>query len=261
MRIAAGVEYLGSAYCGWQRLGHAPSVQECVEAALARVADESVNVVCAGRTDTGVHASGQVIHFDTGADRPEHGWLMGTNGHLPDDIALRWVRIMGDTAFHARFSARSRRYRYVILNRKGRPALLNQRAAWYRQTLDAGRMQEAAQALLGEQDFSSFRAAGCQARHAVREIHSLNITRAGDFIYLDIVANAFLHHMVRNITGSLLVIGRGEQPVGWMAELLAGRDRTVAGPTAPAAGLYFVHVEYPPEYSLPAGYCLPQFAL
>jgi len=255
------VEYLGSAYCGWQRLGHAPSVQACVEAALTRVAAEPVSVVCAGRTDTGVHAAGQVIHFDTAAERPEHGWLMGSNVHLPDDIALRWVKVLPDEAFHARFSARHRRYRYVILNRQGRPALLNQRAAWYRHALDVGRMQEAAQVLLGEHDFSSFRAAGCQARHAVRDIQALHISRDGDFIYLDIVANAFLHHMVRNITGSLLVVGKGEQPVAWIAELLAVRDRTLAGPTAPAAGLYFVHVDYPLEHGLPADYRLPQFAL
>ncbi len=260
IRLAAGVEYDGSAYCGWQRLGHAPSVQEEVERALSGIAAEPVSVVCAGRTDSGVHATGQIIHFDTTAERPLRGWLRGSNVRLPDGIALRWVQRVPEV-FHARFSARSRRYRYIIQNREARPALLNQRVAWNYHRLDTGRMHNAAQYLLGEHDFSSFRAAGCQANHALRELQSIAVSRQGDFIYMDVQANAFLHHMVRNIVGSLLLVGKGERPVEWLGELLALRDRTRAGATAPAAGLYLVHVEYPAEFDLPADYTLPEFVL
>jgi tRNA pseudouridine38-40 synthase len=260
MKFAACIEYDGSSFYGWQRLSHGPSVQESVEQALSKVADESISVVCAGRTDSGVHGIGQVIHFETTAQRPERGWLFGTNAHLPDGVAVRWVKPVA-ADFHARFSARSRRYRYVILNRAARPALLQKRVHWQYQHLDADAMHEAAQALIGEQDFSSFRAAGCQARHAVREVVSVAVQRVDDFIYVDIVANAFLHHMVRNIVGSLLKVGAGERPVAWMAELLALRDRTVAGMTAPAAGLYFVYVDYPEVFGLPDTYTLPAFRL
>lgn len=258
MKFAACIEYDGSPYCGWQRLGHAPTVQAEVERALSQVAAEPVTVVCAGRTDTGVHATGQIIHFETTAQRPLHGWLLGTNAHLPDSIALRWLQPVGE-GFHARFSAVARRYRYVILNRSARPALLQRRVCWQRQALDAAAMHEAAQVLVGEQDFSSFRAAGCQAAHAVRAVHEVSVCRERDYVYIDIVANAFLHHMVRNIVGSLLPIGSGERPVGWLAELLALRDRTQAGMTAPADGLYLVHVSYPPVWGLPCEYALPQF--
>lgn len=260
IRLAAGVEYDGSAYCGWQRLGHAPSVQEEVERALSSIAAEPVTVVCAGRTDSGVHATGQIIHFETTAVRPLRGWLRGTNIKLPDGIALRWIRPV-PVDFHARFSALSRRYRYVILNREARPALLHKRVAWNYHQLDAERMHVAAQYLLGENDFSSFRAAGCQANHALRELQSITVSRNGDCVYIDVQANAFLHHMVRNIVGSLLVVGKGDRSVEWMGELLALRDRTQAGATAPAAGLYFVHVVYPPEFDLPVDYVLPEFVL
>ena len=260
MKLAACVEYAGSAYCGWQRLSHANTVQGEVERAVSAVAAEPVSVVCAGRTDSGVHASGQIIHFETTAERPMRGWLFGSNVKLPDGIALRWVQPVAD-GFHARFSALSRRYRYVILNRIARPALLSRQVAWYHHALDAEAMHESAQVLLGEHDFSSFRASGCQASHARREIQSLQVSRVGDFIYIDIVANAFLHHMVRNIVGSLLTVGGGEQPVSWMAELLALQDRKRAGMTAPAEGLYFVYVEYPAHFGLPTTYVLPQFAL
>ncbi len=256
MKFAACIEYDGSPFYGWQRLAHAPTVQEHVEQALSRVAAEPISVVCAGRTDTGVHGIGQIIHFETQAERPVRGWLFGTNSHLPDSIAMRWIQPV-DNAFNARFSARARRYRYIILNRQARSALLNKRVCWQHQALDADAMHAAAQVLIGEQDFSSFRAAGCQARHAIREIIALEVTRAGDFIYVDIVANAFLHHMVRNIVGSLLKVGAGERPVAWIAELLALKDRTKAGVTAPAAGLYFVHVDYPAMFGLPSTYTLP----
>lgn len=258
MKFAACIEYDGTPFYGWQRLSHAPTVQEHVEQALSQVAAHPVSVVCAGRTDTGVHGLGQVIHFETSAQRPERGWLFGSNVNLPDGIAMRWIKPVSDD-FHARFSARSRRYRYIILNRPARPALLQKRVCWHHGHLDVEGMQAAAQVLIGEQDFSSFRAAGCQARHAVREIQEVRVMQENDFVYVDIVANAFLHHMVRNIVGSLLKVGAGERPVEWMAELLSLRDRTKAGVTAPAAGLYFVYVDYPAEFGLPDTYTLPVF--
>lgn len=256
MKFAACIEYDGSPFYGWQRLSHGPTVQGHVEQALSRVADEAVSVVCAGRTDSGVHGIGQVIHFETRATRPLRGWLFGTNAHLPDSVAMRWIQPVADD-FHARFSARARRYRYIILNRQARPALLQHRVYWQHGELDADAMHLAAQALLGEQDFSSFRAAGCQANHPNRDMQAITVSREGDFIYLDLVANAFLHHMVRNIAGSLLKVGAGERPVEWIGELLALRDRNQAGMTAPASGLYFVHVHYPEAFGLPTTYTLP----
>jgi len=252
VRIAAGVEYQGAGYAGWQRQAHAPSVQAQVERALSRVADHEVTVQCAGRTDSGVHAQGQVIHFDAVAQRSERSWLLGGNTHLPDDIALRWVRIVPET-FHARFSAAERRYRYVILNRPNRSALLAGRVALVRQPLDVAVMHRALAPLLGEHDFSSFRAQGCQARHPNRCVLHAAASREGDLIYIDIHANAFLHHMVRNIVGSVLEVGRGARPETWLAELLALRDRRQAGVTAPAAGLYLVDVIYPGDFGLPVG--------
>ncbi len=260
MKLAACVEYDGTVFSGWQRLSHANTVQGCVEKALSAVANEKIDAVCAGRTDSGVHASGQIIHFETSAERPMRGWLFGSNVKLPDGIALRWVQPVVDD-FHARFSALSRRYRYIILNRWAKPAILKNKVAWYHHALDAEAMHCAAQALIGEHDFSSFRASGCQASHARREIHSVKVSRSADFIYIDVVANAFLHHMVRNIVGSLLEVGSGEQKVEWMAELLAQRDRTLGGMTAAASGLYFVYVEYPAHFGLPVDYTLPKFAL
>lgn len=260
MKLVACVEYDGTAFHGWQRLSHASTVQTSVEKALSEVANEKIEAVCAGRTDSGVHASGQIIHFETTAERPMRGWLFGSNVKLPDGIALRWVQPVA-ADFHARFSAVSRRYRYVILNRWAKPALLKNKVAWYHHALDAATMHQAAQALVGEHDFSSFRASGCQATHARREIRSIQVLRQDDFIYIDIVANAFLHHMVRNIVGSLLEVGSGEQKIAWMAELLAQRDRTLAGMTAAASGLYFVYVEYPAHFDLPATYTLPAFSL
>jgi len=258
MKFAACIEYDGSAYCGWQRLSHAASVQAKVEQALSKVAAEPVYVTCAGRTDSGVHAVGQVIHFETGVERTERAWLLGTNVNLPYDIAIRWVKPVS-ADFNARFSALSRRYRYIILNRQAKPAVLYKKVAWYHNKLDAEAMHQAAQALWGEHDFSSFRAAGCQARHARREVQQITVTRQGDFIFVDIVANAFLHHMVRNIVGSLLKVGTGEQAIAWMATLLDCQDRKQAGITAPANGLYFVFVEYPAEFALPNAYHLPSF--
>ncbi len=224
-------------------------MQECVEAALTRVADAAVNVTCAGRTDTGVHASGQVAHFDTSSNRDDRGWVLGVNSCLPEDIALTWAQTV-DEAFHARFSATSRSYCYRILNRLVRSALERHRAWWVYQPLDATRMNEAAQLLRGKHDFSAFRAAGCQASTPNREITSIAVTRDGDWLTLDVTANAFLKHMVRNITGTLVAVGRGDQSPEWVASVLQGEDRKKAGIAAPAHGLTLTHVEYPKEFGL-----------
>ncbi len=250
MKIALGVEYDGSRYHGWQKQPHAPSVQAVLEAAVARVAAAPVSVVCAGRTDTGVHAQAQVVHFETAAERPDRAWLLGVNSHLPPDVALRWARHVADD-FHARYAATARSYRYVILNRPTRPALLARRVTWVHRPLDAACMHEAAQALRGEHDFSTYRALGCQARHPRRCIESIAVTRDGECLYLDVTANAFLHHMVRNIAGVLIAIGKGERPVTWAGELLALRDRRQGGVTAPPHGLYLVGVRYPARFGLP----------
>ena len=260
MKYAACIEYDGSAYFGWQYQDHAPSVQGDVEAAISKVANHPVKVVCAGRTDTGVHGVGQIIHFESEADRSIDSWQFGTNSNLPGPVVMRWVKLVDDS-FHARFSAGARRYRYIVLNRGTRPAILNKRVAWHRRPLDHESMQAASQYLLGEQDFTSLRAAGCQAKHAVRTIHDINVTRQGDFICLDVKANAFLYHMVRNIAGTLFVIGEGKQPVEWLPELMKKQDRREAGATAPPGGLYFVHVDYPEQFDLPTDYTLPEFNL
>ncbi|HHC74399.1 MAG TPA: tRNA pseudouridine(38-40) synthase TruA, partial [Thiothrix sp.] len=227
--------------------------------ALSSIANEPIETTCAGRTDSGVHATHQVIHFDTKAERSEHGWLMGTNTKLPNDIAIHWVKVVNED-FHARFSALYRRYRYVILNRKARAGLLHKRVTWVQQHLDEALMHQAAQALIGEQDFSSFRAAGCQAAHACRNVQAVSVHRQGEFVYIDVQANAFLYHMVRNIAGSLIKIGTGEQPVTWLNTLLAAKDRRQAAPTAPASGLYFVQVAYPESFGLDTTPVIPTFA-
>jgi len=251
VRVALGVEYNGSAFHGWQAQQQGVrTVQTVLEAALAKVANHPLRVVCAGRTDTGVHALGQVVHFDTDAERTERNWLLGTNVNLPDDVSVTWARPVSDD-FSARFSAVSRRYRYFILNRNTRSSLLAKRVTWTHRPLDAGRMQEAGKLLIGEHDFSSYRALGCQAKSPVRTLHELSVERRGEFIVLSLHANAFLHHMVRNIAGVLMAIGRGDREVGWSKEVLDLRDRTLGGVTAPPHGLYFEHVEYPPEFDLP----------
>ncbi len=252
------MEYDGTAYCGWQRLSHAPSVQEEVEKALSYIANEKIDVVCSGRTDSGVHGIGQIIHFETDVDRNEKAWRMGANTKLPDDIAIRWVSAVDDD-FHARFSALSRHYRYIILNRRSRPALLRHQVCWFPYALNAEKMHQAAQALVGEQDFTSFRASGCQAKHAKRHVQKVSVKRDGDYIYIDIQANAFLHHMVRNIAGSLLAIGQEKQPINWIAELLKQQDRTIAGATAAASGLYFVSVQYPEKFNITPSLIVPKF--
>ncbi len=258
MKFAACIEYDGTAYCGWQRLSHAPSVQEEVEKALSQVANEPITINCAGRTDSGVHGLGQVVHFETDVERGLKGWMLGTNTNLPDDISVIWIQAVDDD-FHARFSAVERRYRYVILNRKARPALLNKYVAWFYRPLDELAMDNAAQALVGEKDFSSFRAASCQARHAMREIKEIGVSRQGDYIYVDLVANAFLHHMVRNIVGSLVQVGEGRWSVEQFVTLIDLKDRTKAGVTAPASGLYFVSVAYPERFGLQQDVRLPVY--
>ncbi|PPU40518.1 tRNA pseudouridine(38-40) synthase TruA [Xanthomonas arboricola] len=253
MRYALGVEYDGSEFQGWQQLGEqgGPSVQASLQAALSSVADAPVQVVCAGRTDAGVHGECQVVHFDSDARRAPRGWMLGTTARLPPSIAVRWC-VPAATDFHARFSARARRYRYRLLNRQIRPALYRQTLSWERRPLDADAMHAAAQALLGENDFSAFRSVQCQALHARRNLQAISVQRIGEVVEVQVQANAFLHHMVRNIVGSLILIGTGERPGDWIATLLAGRDRTVAGPTAPPQGLVFIGPLYPAEWHLPA---------
>jgi tRNA pseudouridine38-40 synthase len=250
LRIAMGLEYDGSAFHGWQVQDGVRTVQQAVTAAVGKVADHPVTLHCAGRTDAGVHALEQVIHFDTRARRSDRSWVLGSNVNLPPDVAVLWARPVSPQ-FHARYRAVARHYRYRILCRGTRSALLRDRAVWVRHDLDLEAMRLAAVDLIGEHDFSSFRALACQARSPVRRVHYLHLTRRDDLIELHIGANGFLHHMVRNIAGVLIAIGSGDAPVSWLRELLALRDRTRGGVTAPPQGLYFVRADYPPEHPLP----------
>jgi len=251
-RYAAVVEYNGARFHGWQRQKHhdEPTVQAALEAALSKVANHPVEVGCAGRTDAGVHATRQVIHFDSHAIRTNYSWLMGVNTNLPSGVALQWVDAIDDE-FHARYKAKARRYRYLIYNNQARPALMHDQLTWWKYPLDADRMHEAAQALLGEHDFTSFRAKDCQAKSPIKTMHAITVKRWGSIIMVELEASAFLYHMVRNIVGVLLPIGEGHQPVGWMAEVLPQQDRTKAGVTAPGGGLYFVGVHYPEQFDIP----------
>ncbi|AEI74995.1 tRNA pseudouridine synthase A [Candidatus Moranella endobia PCVAL] len=257
MKLALGIEYNGSAYSGWQRQPEAPSVQACLERALSIVANAPVIVHGAGRTDAGVHATGQVVHFETWVRRPESAWTLGVNANLPADITVRWV-VPVAKEFHARFSATTRCYYYVIYNHRLRPALVAHGLAHYGRTLDATLMARSSQCLWGENNFTSFRSLKCQSRSPWRNVHHLHVKRQGNYVMVDIKANAFVHHMVRNIVGSLLEVGCGKRPESWIAELLFCRDRTQAGATAQAKGLYLVAVEYPSRFSLPT---TPQWAL
>jgi tRNA pseudouridine38-40 synthase len=249
-RIAAGIEYFGHDFKGWQRQAVDATIQGAVEHALSRVADADVTVTCAGRTDTGVHARQQVIHFDTPARRPEQAWVLGANSHLPAGISIVWARAVSE-GFHARYSALQRSYRYLILNRRARPGLLTGRVAWECRPLEERRMRAAAQFLTGEHDFSAFRSAECQARNPVRRITRLDVARNGLMLAIDVDANAFLHHMVRNIAGVLMMIGLGRQPASWAGAVLESRDRKLGGVTAPPEGLYLAGVKYPPEFGIP----------
>jgi tRNA pseudouridine38-40 synthase len=250
MRYALGIEYDGAAFFGWQRQSHAASVQQSVEKALGVVANHPVTVICAGRTDSGVHARGQVVHFDTQSERSQRQWLLGSNSNLPDAVRVQWIRPV-DFSFHARFGAHSRTYQYRIVNRWVRPAIGVSYLTWCRELLDEKLMHEAARVLLGKHDFSAFRSAGCSAQHATREVSDISVTRQGDMVILDITANAFLYHMVRNIVGSLIAVGQGEKTVSWFSEVFEGQDRKLAGVTAEAQGLCFMSVRYDPKYKLP----------
>jgi tRNA pseudouridine38-40 synthase len=251
LRIALGIEYDGTDFFGWQRLSQGPSVQGLVEAALTFVAAHDVEVICAGRTDAGVHARCQVVHFDSAAMRSERAWTLGTNSRLPASVAVLWARPVAD-GFHARYGARARRYRYRILNRPIRAALDARHVAWERVPLDVDAMRAAVPALIGEHDFSAFRTVACQAKSPSRTVREISIARDGDVVTIEVEANAFLHHMVRNIVGSLLPIGRGDEAPAWLGALLDGRDRAKAGPTAPSEGLTFLGPRYPAEWNLPA---------
>lgn len=249
-RIALGIEYLGTPYCGWQFQVGDPSVQATLEKALSFVADEPIRTVCSGRTDTGVHGFNQVVHFDTNAERSEEAWVRGTNANLPSDISVRWMRNVDDD-FSARFNAFARSYRYFIYNHPVRSAVFADRAAWFGRGLDEQLMDQAAKHLLGEHDFTSFRSAGCQAKSTVRTITELKVSRRGDFVIVDITANAFLYNMVRNIVGTLMKVGVGDAPTDWTKDLLAMKDRDAAGVKAPASGLYFINAHYPEEFGIP----------
>lgn len=252
MRIVLGLEYDGSGFCGWQSQASGGSVQDALETAVSVIADAPARVVCAGRTDAGVHALAQVVHFDTEAERPLTAWVRGVNAHLPLTVAVRWAQAV-PCEFHARFSARGRHYRYLLLNRPERPGLLAHRVGWYHRPLDVVAMREAVQALLGEHDFSSFRSAECQAKSPVKTLRHTAIERHGDVIVFDFKASAFLHHMVRNLVGALVDVGKGEHSPAWLAELLAARNRAMAAPTFDASGLYFAGVDYDSVWQLKVG--------
>ncbi|MCL1113628.1 MULTISPECIES: tRNA pseudouridine(38-40) synthase TruA [Shewanella] len=260
MRVALGIEYDGSGFFGWQRQADVDSVQAQLEKALSYVANEPIEVFCAGRTDAGVHGTGQVVHFDTTASRPLTAWTLGINANLPDTIAVRWAKEVDDS-FHARFSATARRYRYVIYNHQLRPGILRSGVSHYHGDINENLMHEAAQLLLGENDFTSFRAVQCQSNTPFRNVHKVSVTRQGMYVMVDIQANAFLHHMVRNIVGSLLEVGLGNKPIEWMSELLAIKDRNQAAATAKPNGLYLVDVTYPEQYNIPKLALGPLFML
>ena len=250
MRIALGLEYDGSAFSGWQTQPAGTGVQDAVERALRAFAGSALPTICAGRTDAGVHATAQVVHLDSPVERPLEAWVRGVNAHLPPSVAVRWSRALPDS-FHARFGATARRYDYWLLNDPVRSPLAEARAGWVFRPLDEVAMHAAAQALVGTHDFSSFRAAECQARSAVRELRQCEVQRFGRLLRVRVVANAFLHHMVRNLVGTLVYVGLGRQPVAWPAQVLAARDRAAAAPTFAAAGLYLTHVQYDPAFDLP----------
>jgi len=249
-KYAVGIEYAGNAYSGWQKQKHSSSVQQHLETAIGYVANHPVRLVCAGRTDAGVHAIEQVAHFETEALRDNRAWLLGSNCRLPPDIRLKWV-VPVDDSFHARFSAIARSYRYIILNSDVPSALFHGKISWEFKPLDADKMNQASQILIGEHDFSAFRAVGCQSKSSMRNIHQISLSRQGDLIFLDIKANAFLYHMVRNIAGSLMAVGTGARSHEWFVDVFSSKDRNRADVTASADGLYFLRAHYPDQYKLP----------
>ena len=250
MRIALGIEYSGWNYFGFQRQNTKVTIQGELEKALSKVANAPVEIQCAGRTDAGVNATGQVVHFDVANERTDRGWVLGTNGNLPDDIAVTWARHV-DEGFHARFSARARRYRYILQNTQNRPGLLKRGVSVYMGQYDVELMQKAASMLIGEHDFSSFCGADEESSSKSRCVHFIEVSRHGPYIIFDIAANAFLNHMVRNIVGSLLPVGSHEHDLKWFEDVFAARKRSLAGPTARPDGLYLVDVAYPSEFGLP----------
>ncbi|MGZ8265874.1 MAG: tRNA pseudouridine(38-40) synthase TruA [Burkholderiales bacterium] len=250
MRLALGIEYDGARFCGWQTQPAGCGVQDHVEPALAEIAGERVATICGGRTDAGVHACGQVVHFDTRAQRPESAWVRGVNSALPAGLSVLWARTVDD-GFHARYSALGRHYRYLLLNHAVRPAVGQGRVGWFHLPLDLDRMREAAALLIGEHDFSAFRSSECQARSPVRQLRGLEIERHADYVVFDFHANAFLHHMIRNLVGTLVYVGKGRHEPRWVAQVLASRDRTIAAPTFDAAGLYLMRIDYDRAWGLP----------
>ena len=250
MRIAIGVEYDGRPYCGWQSQAEGCTVQDTLQRALSKIASEHISIIAAGRTDTGVHALEQVIHFDTQAERPLTAWVRGVNALLPDSIAVRWAYPVPDE-FHARFSAHGRSYRYLLINRPVRSAIHAGKAGWFHAPLDIAAMRAAAQCLLGEHDFSAFRAAQCQAKSPIKNLRELEIRREGEMLIFDLSAGAFLHHMVRNIVGCLVYVGKGKHPPVWLAEVLESRERSKAAPTFAPDGLYLRRIKYEAKWELP----------
>lgn len=250
MRIALGIEYNGNGFYGWQAQRNLLTIQGSLEEALSKVANEPIALFCAGRTDANVHATGQVVHFDTRAKRHIDAWIWGTNAHLPPAIVVRWAKAV-DYHFHARFTAVARRYRYIIYNNPIRPAILSSRATWHYYPLDIARIEEAGKYLIGEQNFSSFRSSQCNSKSPMRNVTEFTVKRQGDFVIFEIEANAFLHHMVRNIAGSLMKIGSGLKDPIWMKEVLEAKSRRAAAETASADGLYLIHVRYPDPYIFP----------
>lgn len=254
--IALGIEYNGRSYCGWQKQSHSPSVQEPLEKALSNICAQNIKVFCAGRTDTGVHATNQVVHFEFDGARPKTAWLRGVNNHLPKDISVVWSKEV-DENFHARFSAISRTYRYIIQNTKAPNASLNGLVTWHRNPLNEKLMNEGAQHLLGKHDFKSFQASGCQANTSIRTVQSIEVIRCGHFITMQITANAFLLHMVRNVIGCLLQVGEARQSPHFVKDLIAVRDRTKAPDTAKPNGLYLIDVGYSENITLPKNKIFP----
>ncbi len=258
MKIALGIEYDGGQFYGWQQQPNMRTVQGVLEKAVSKIAATTIQVTCAGRTDTGVHGMNQVVHFDSKSDRPIKSWIYGTNSHLPKDVVVKWAREVPDN-FDARFSAISRRYRYIIYNNSVRPAHLRSLVSWHYSKLDVNLMHQEAQALIGEHDFTSFRSSQCNANTATRNMKSISVERQGDLIIIDVEANAFLHHMVRNIVGVLMTVGNGREEPGYMERLLEYKDRTKGAETAPPYGLYLYNVIYSPEFKLPSNMTEPLF--
>ncbi len=261
MRIALGIEYDGNQFNGWQSQPHGNTVQDALERALLKIAGQPVAAVCAGRTDAGVHGWGQVVHIDAPVERPLTAWVRGVNTFLPASVAVTWAQPVTDE-FHARFSARSRSYRYLLLNHPVRPGVMHGRVGWFHGNLDVEAMRAGAAYLLGTHDFSSFRAAECQAKFPIKTLYQADVSQQGQLLCFDFRASAFLHHMVRNLVGSLLFVGKGVRPPEWMATLLACRDRSQAAPTFAPGGLYFMGVEYDECWRLPSlGRIIPASAM